>query len=189
MSKLLIPFLLIVTGVGIVIMFVVPAWQQYMVLKSDNNHLADMNTEIDGLTQKRDQLANEIARIPKDGLQRLDQVMPSAPQGPEFLFSVQKLVVSHGLKVVKLDLATTLNTKQKTPEIAPVDFVPTGQEGEAMNYKTLTVNLEINGQYEALKDFLREMESSVRIINVQSINLLPQENTFNIKMTLMTYYQ
>ncbi|MDP3779470.1 MAG: hypothetical protein Q8R30_05515 [bacterium] len=190
MSKLLIPLLLIVAGAGIVVLLVVPAWQQYLVLKADTNHLADINTEIDTLTQKRDELVNQIARIPKNDLQRLDQVMPSEPQGPEFLLSVQKLAVSYGLKVIKLDLSNSLGSKQKTPEVKPADFTPTGQEEKSSpSYKTLNANLEVSGQYQAFKDFLREAESSVRIIDVQNLTLSPQEKGFDFKMTLAAYYQ
>ncbi len=199
MSKLLIPLLLIVAGAGIVVLLVVPAWQQYLVLKADTNHLSDINTEIDTLTQKRDELVNQIARIPKDDLQRLDQVVPSQPQGPEFLLSLQKLAVSYGLKVIKLDLSNSLGSKQKTPEVKtadvasqvkPADFTPTGQEAKSSpSYKTLTANLEVSGQYQAFKDFLREAESSVRIIDVQNLTLSPQEKGFDVKMTLAAYYQ
>lgn len=222
MSKLIVPLGFILASIAVIMFFIVPGWQHFLAVRADTKHLDEINAEIDTLTKKRDMLNDQIAGITKDNFDRLDQIVPSAAHGPEFLISLEQLAQARGLSVIKLDLSGTLSTKSKIPEkkvkqssipadvpgVPVIPNMPTvpsrtpeintsgsntaiGQS-KTPTYQTLNASMEVSGSYEAFKNFLRDIESSVRITDVESLDLSPPSGSssgFNVKLTLKTYYQ
>lgn len=234
MSKLIVPLGLILASIAVIILFIVPGWQHFLVVRADSKHLDEINAEIDALTKKRDALNDQIAGITKDNFDRLDQIVPSSVHGPEFLVFLEQLAQGRGLSVVKLDLSGTLSTKSKTPEkkvkqpsvimdtqgipnmgIPTIPNAPTvpsrntqanvggfnanvagfnavsGQE-KTQTYQTLSATMEVSGSYEAFKNFLHDLESSVRITDVESLDFSPLSGSsggFSFKLGFKTYYQ
>ena len=222
MSKLIIPLGLIFASLGIIVFLVVPGWQHFLSTRTDTKHVSEINGEIETLTQKRDSLGAQIAGISKDNLQRIDQIVPTGAQGPEFLVTIQQIAANHGLQVKKLDLGGTLATKPRIPEKTSGSFAPSGISAqlpvnnvsganpemsantvnspvrntfapsgvaEAPTYQTITVGIDITGQYDQFKDFLRELESYVRITNVDSLTFASVSGTFDFKLSVKAYYQ
>ena len=60
---------------------------------------------------------------------------------------------------------------------------------EQVHYQTVNATMEVKASYQAFKDFLRDLESSIRITDIQTISLIPETNGFNFKLSLNTYYQ
>ena len=225
MAKLIIPLGFIFASIAVIIFFIVPGWQHFLVVRADTKHLDEINVEIDALTKKRDALNDQIIGITKENFDRLDQMVPSAVQGPEFLVFLEQLAQAHGLGVAKLDLSGTLSTKAKIiekkakePNLALNAVNPAGQIGamstpgipsrvpavgmsgfnavsgqtKVQDYQTLNVGMEVRGSYEAFKSFLRDLESSIRITDVEALDFSPPSggsDTFNFNLTLKAYYQ
>lgn len=216
MSKLIFPLVLVFASIGIILLLIVPGWQHFLAVRADSKHLDEINVEIDTLTQKRDALNKQIIGITQDNFDRLDQMVPSAAHGPEFLVSLEQLAQGSGLSVVKLDLSGVLSTKPKliektvkqpsvivsTPNIQSETLGPPGTnvnnanvvvvgQAKAQTYQIMNATMEIAGSYEAFKNFLRDMESSVRITDVESLDFSPisGNSNFSFKINLKTYYQ
>lgn len=215
MSKLIVPFGLIFASIGVILLLIVPGWQHFLAVRADSKHLDEINAEIDTLTKKRDALNDQIIAITKDNFDRLDQIVPSAAHGPEFLVSLEQLAQGRGLNVAKLDLSGVLSTKTKIAEKIlkqPSVVVSTpetqsgisGSPGTGVNnfnvvvgqtktptYQIMSTTMDVSGSYEAFKDFLRDLESSVRITDVESLSFSPTSgsSSFNFKLSLKTYYQ
>lgn len=187
MSKLIIPLIFFFAGLAVLAMFIVPGWQHFLSVKADSRRLQDINAEVDTLTQKRDELVDQINSITRDSLTRLDQMVPLAAHAPEFLVAVQKMATTHLLRITRLDLAADISTKPKIPppNLESVE----SQQGTAAGYQTMRVNMEVTGPYESFKNFLQELESSIRITDVSALTLKPVENGFSMLLSLDAYYQ
>ena len=233
MSKLIVPLGFIFASITVIMLFIVPGWQHFLAVRADSRHLDEINVEIDTLTKKRDALNDQIIGITKENFDRLEQMVPSAVQGPEFLVFLEQLAHVRGLSVVKLDLSGTLSTKPKIVEkkferssptintvnpvsgtnpVGPVStiappsalsrvpqidsatsgFNAVGGQAKTQTYQTLSASMEVSGSYEVFKDFLRDLESSIRITDVDLLDFSPPSggsDIFNFKLTLKTYYQ
>ena len=188
MLKLFVPLGLIFISVVIGMLFLIPGWQHFLAVEADTRHLEDINTELDTLTSKRDSLIEQINGISRENFERINQMIPTGAHGPEFLVYLEQLALAHGLAIKKLDLGSSIVTKEKIPDISTAVFtVPTIEE--PVPYKMLTVNMGVSGSYDALKDFLRDLESSMRITNVTSLGLTNEKNVFSFSLVLQTYYQ
>ena len=189
MFKLIVPLGLILGGLGIIVFFMVPSWQHFLVVRADGKHLQDIDAEIDTLTQKRDAITDRIGSISKDNFQRLDQILPSGAHGPEFLITLQQLAFTHGVRMEKLDLSGTLATKSKIPKENLNNLVPAGQGGSKGEYAEIKAVMSMSGQYQQLKDFLHDLESYIRITDVERLDLEPGDKRFNVRLSVKTYYQ
>ena len=226
MSKLIVPMGLILASIGVVMLLIVPGWQHFLVVRADSRHLDEINAEIDTLTKKRDALNDQIIGITKENFDRLEQMVPSAVQGPEFLVFLEQLAQTRGLSVAKLDLSGTLSTKPKIVEkkakepspvvnaASPVVDTPnmpsapsrvpqagvsgynavmgSGQSKTQQAYQTMSASMEVSGSYEVFKEFLRDLEFSIRITDVELLDFSPPSggsDVFSFKLTLKTYYQ
>ena len=190
MSKLILPLGLILGSIFIILVLIVPGWQHFLMVRADTKRLQDIDVEIDSLTQKRDAIIQQINAITKDDSQRLDQVIPSDAQGPEFLLQLQKLGVARGLHVDKLDIMGVLSTNKKVSDSNEANFVPAGIEGDTQSYKTIEANMELTGPYDSFKGFLRDVESHIRITDISGITVLPTPGGgFAFKLNIKTYYQ
>lgn len=225
MPKLIVPLGFIFASIAIIIFFIIPGWQRFLVVRADTKHLDEINAEIDTLTKKRDALNDQIIGITKENFDRLDQMVPSAVLGPEFLVFLEQLAHAHGLNVRKLDLSSTLSTKAKivekkvkgpgqainatgqvssvaavnmpgtpsrVPETDISGFNAVSGQTKTQAYQTFNVGMDVNGSYEAFKSFLRDLELSIRITDVESLNFSPPFgglDAFSFNLTLTTYYQ
>ncbi|MDP3769829.1 MAG: hypothetical protein U1A25_01345 [Candidatus Sungbacteria bacterium] len=188
MTKLLFPLVLILASIAVIVLFLFPGWQHFLSVRADMRHLEEASVEFDGLIAKRDSLVGQINGISKENASRIDQLIPSGAQGPDFLVYLDQLAKSHKLVVRQLDFADTLSTKEKVSQAFAEGFI-IGQIAEPLPYKTLKIIMEVIGSYESFKDFLRDVESSVRITDVTSIILSPQQPAFNFTLALQVYYQ
>lgn len=231
MPKLIVPLGFIFVSIVVIMLFIVPGWQNFLAVRADSKHLDEINVEIDTLTKKRDALNDQIIGITKENFDRLEQMVPSAVQGPEFLVFLEQLAQARGLSVVKLDLSGTLSTKSKIVEKKPerpspainavnpvngagpvvgvvstpgvplrvpqagisgYDAVGGGGQAKTQTHQILSVNMEVSGTYEAFKNFLRDLELSIRITDVDLLDFSPPSggsDIFSFKLTLKTYYQ
>ena len=189
MAKLILPLGFILASIVVIVLFLFPGWQHFLSVRADTRHLEETSIEIDGLLAKRDHLVDQMSGISKENAERIDQLIPSGAHGPDFLVFLEKIATSHNLAIHKLDFANTISTEEKAPKLPAEGFVM-GMGGiESLPYKTLKIHMEVVGSYEAFKDFLREVESSIRITDVTSIILAPQERMFNFTLSLQAYYQ
>ena len=188
MFKLIVPLGLILGSLGIVVFLIIPGWQHFLAVRADSKHLVDIDAEIDTLTQKRDAITDQIGSISKDNFQRLDQILPSGAHGPEFLINLQRLASTHGVRMGKLDLSGTLATKSKISQ-ANLNLVPVELGGVQGGYSQVKALISLSGPYEAFKDFLRDLESYIRITDVEQLTLEPSDRGFDIRLTVKTYYQ
>ena len=188
MLKLFVPLGLILISVVIGMLFLIPGWQHFLAVEADTRHLEDINTELDTLTSKRDALVEQINGISREDFERINQMIPTGAHGPEFLVYLEQLASAHGVATKKLDLGSSIVTKEKVPDTSTAAFtVPTIEE--PLPYKMLTANMVVLGTYDALKDFLRALESSVRITDVTSVGLGSEKSVFSFDLVLQTYYQ
>ena len=80
----------------------------------------------------------------------------------------------------------------RVPQAGTGSFNVVTEQPKTQLSETISASMEVSGSYEAFKDFLRDIESSIRITDVESLDLTPPSGSsgeFNFKLSLKTYYQ
>jgi Tfp pilus assembly protein PilO len=91
-------------------------------------------------------------------------------------------------------IARTSNVSINSFETSPEAFI-SSDNSLTKRLGVLKINLSVNGEYDNLKDFIRFLETNVRIFNIQSYEFLAKKieqinkMTYNLNVSFHTYYQ
>lgn len=101
---------------------------------------------------------------------KLQSVLPSSSDLPAMFIQVEAIALSAGLRLNNISFTTTAPARRSgatTPQSAPPGF------------QQLQVTFNVTGGrgYPSLKNFLATVESSVRLLDVQSISYSPQKTS------------
>ncbi|MBI2121788.1 MAG: hypothetical protein HYT98_01565 [Candidatus Sungbacteria bacterium] len=148
--------------------YLVPEWRDFQALRQENTQLSRISEELDKLLQIRDSLSSSMASIPPDDLERVDKLIPNGPQGPEYIAFLEYIGKARGvlLKTVSLNppLAPVVTAGQPLPEGSPDPALL------ASAVKEIPLAVTLASTYEGFKNFLSDLEKSVRFTDVQDIN-------------------
>ena len=149
------------------------AWSQLQALR-------DARTERQALAAKREEiLANatkEYARL-KQLLQRsagttFSSLVPTKKDSAELVSALSTIAATSGLQLTRFETSE--------PAVAT-----TGEP-----YATLVLQIELSGDYGALRTFLTDLETYVRILNVRRLEIArdPTSGALSYKIEAETYY-
>jgi Tfp pilus assembly protein PilO len=195
MIKNLIFLFLILGFVAIVIFLDIPAVREVLNLKKTLSE----QTEILGGKQefliKVEKLIKNYEDNKEDA-EKINYVLPSGKEIPNLIVQFEALGAEGGMTIEQIGFSSVEG--QATSRATAVRTETGGgvaqQTGEsAKDYKTITVNLKMSGDYYAFKNFLAAAETNIRLMNIETINFTPlssqDSQLFNFEVTLKTYYQ
>ena len=188
MPKIFITIILIL-GSGIVGPFYLrPAFQEFQRIRAETKLLRDISAELDELTRNRDTLIQSINAISKDNLRRIEQPLPSGPRAAEFLVLLEALTKKNEVALRQVSLSDSPKESAAAKQPKPTGAIAFSAPGEIKDYP---VDLTVAGTYSAFKDFLRDVEKSLRIVDVQSISFSAggRGDQLEINVRGKTYYQ
>jgi len=180
MPRILISFILIGLSVIFGVLFLWPRYQElnnlWAQIKNKELEIQYQNEyyqELNSLSQKLEER--------QEGLAKIDSALPSKPRLPSLLKFFQKTASENGLILTS---AGEFSIKS-LPEA---------------NLKEIQNSLNLSGSYPALKNFLRALEKSARLIEVDSISFsasrlpatpgVPEariSEIFNFQLKIKTY--
>lgn len=190
MMRILIPSFFFLAAVAIGVVLLVPQWASFRQVRAEMEDLEILSVEIDDLVVRRDTIVENISGISQENFQRLEQMVPQGAKGPEFLVYLEQLAVKHRLELERLDLTSALRGRPVGAVKKPLPTLPQTSGLLPKTINDIGVMMTIGGSYEAFKEFLADLESSVRITDVINITIAPVAgNQFNFTLRLTAYYR
>jgi len=191
MARTLITMILIFGILILGFVYLGPAWSEYSATRQATQELQEISQELDNLIINKDQLISSVNRISKENLDRMDVALPSNKKAAELLVFFESVAGKNSLVLKNIDLEekilaerTSLGNPRPGSAIANTNR-PSGEVNE------LPITMNLLGGYDSFKNFLRDLEQNLRIIDVENINFSATSNssvfTFGIKVK--TYYQ
>lgn len=167
MIKSVILIVLILGAALAVFFYLVPEWREFQALRQENAQLSRVSEELDKLLQIRDSLSSSMGSIPPDDLARIDKLIPKGPQSPEYVAFLEYIGKARGVLLKAMSL---------NPMLAPASAAgqprPEGSPDPALSVsvvKEMPLSVTMAATYEGFKDFLSDLEKSVRFTDVQDI--------------------
>lgn len=154
----------------------------------------------DELIKERDQVLRNYNAIPQEDRDRLDKMVPSTVDNIRLIIDIGTLAVKHGFQVKNIKAVT--NTPQNTPGVvapavssaaAPASAADATLQGINPQLDTVTVTFEASAPIAQFESFLNDLESSLRIVDVNKMELAVDEsatggNNYNYSVGLTTYW-
>lgn len=165
-----------------------PAWFEFQSLRNDTAELQARSAELDGLKEDRNRLLDILNSVSKADLDKLNQALPKSQQTADLLVLMEALAEKHSMGLSSIVF---------TPPPAPGVGQPVLGSGaiviEQSNVQEFPLSFAVSGSYENFKEYLKTIEKTLRIIDVQSISFTaPQDRTqsnISILIKAKTYFQ
>ena len=178
--KLIIPIILILIAIGTFFVYTEPRYQEVVGYKAQvAEYDQALNNEMK-LEQDRDALSNKYHSFPLDAEQRLEKMLPVNADNIRLVIDLQKIAVANGVNVV----STQFDSSMATDTSSGVDA-----RGPQTDYGVFDREFSVDGPYENFLQFLRAMESNLRIIDVQAITFSSdKKNDYTFDIKVKTYW-
>jgi len=144
---------LILLGLSLVL-GVIFLWPRYQEINNLQIEIGYIEQEIENRDKYYQQLADISKELEKhqEELAKIDSALPSEFSAPALLKFLQKVAPENGL------ILTTVSSFSVQPSPQKADI------------KEIQGSLELSGSYSSLKNFLKALEKSARLIEVDSIS-------------------
>ncbi len=178
--SLLISLALLVGSILIYSLLVAPAYEEVNKLRGD---LAAKSDALDAQQQVAQQAKTLLDQYQNDLTSLQNTISLAMPIGVDYqtlVNQVNGLAKNFNLLLISLDFNLLPVTGQQTG----VGTKPTGQA-------TVQIKMQLKGQYQSFKDFLRALETNIRIIDLANLTVVPDEKgqNFSYNVVANTYYQ
>ena len=161
-SRAISSFAAILASLGIIFMYVSPTWSgQIAITKAaiaaDDKTIAAAKA----FTAHEEELTTAEKHMDPDSLKRLNLLLPDSINTIGMIVDLNKLGSDSGLSVANVSISNT-------PAPSAVDM---GAAAHQSNETSLDFQANAAGSYTALKAFMKAVEKSQRLINIQSVDV------------------
>ena len=178
--KLILPIILIAISLGTFFLFTNPHYQEIQGYKAQIAEYDDALSNEAKLEQDRDTLSNTYHAFPLDAEMRLEKMLPSNADNIRLIIDIQKIAVTNGMNVISTQFDSTKTTG--TPAVADARVAQ-------KDYGVFDLEFSVAGTYENFVNFLKAMESSLRVNDIQSINFSSdKKDNYNFDIKIKTYW-
>ncbi|MDP2664731.1 MAG: type 4a pilus biogenesis protein PilO [bacterium] len=165
------PFLAIGLWVVAVIVLVFWGWPAFQEYSVASEALGVLSSELESRENYFSELASLNSELQKqeEGLLRLDAALPDTPALPQLYDALQDIAASSGLVLSSVSSVVKEDAKPKS----------------------IDVSITLEGSYEGLKEFLKGVQQSSRLLTVQSLDFATEKEgsrfEFHIKLRAASY--
>lgn len=186
--KNLFAIILIIASIGVFYYIVSPTYAEIQTLrvkKAGYDEALNHSQEAQGL---RDTLETKFNNIPVSNLQRLEAFLPNSIDNIRLIIEIDKVAGRYNMSLS--------NAKVSLVKGSSAEPAAEGIYQSAVDYGTGKLDFSVKGTYENYLAFLRDLESSLRLINVTSISLsagdvqksIAEVDIYSYQTSLDTYW-
>lgn len=191
MFKIALPVIFILSSIAGFVFYVNPEYQK---AKADNERLVRVNNALqqaNELRDIRDKLAEERKKISDEDLVRITRMIPDGVENIGLIIEMNNIARDKGMELLNPTIGASVGTAgaQGAQNPALATGINIGPDGT--NHGALTMSFGVNTTYEKFIDFLKELERSLRLVDVKEVSFAAPDaktgrTTFNV--TIETYW-
>lgn len=166
MNSRVLPAIALLIAIGIFFSYVDPTWTGAIAetktkIAADDQALEAANRFI----EQENQLAQARSAIDPTNLARLTTFLPDSVDNVGLILDLNALAASTGLSLSSIDITAN----DTTAALASANIGATGMPVSPLN--SVDLSLSAIGTYPALKSFLSGIEKSLRLLDVQTLDI------------------
>jgi Tfp pilus assembly protein PilO len=158
--RLILSILMLVASIAGFAVFIVPHYNQISTLRAQTADYQTVLTNARQLKEQMNTLGKRYNSFDPTKLAQLDVMLPANPENMKLILALQNVASQYSmvLQNVKIDDPTNSDASPSRP---------TSQSSSDLG--TLTINFSVAGPYNSFTGFVRTIEKSLRMIEVQKI--------------------
>jgi len=170
-------------GLAIILFFgwTMPIWNDIKELKAERSAYAKALISSRDLQDIRDRLLTQYNSISQEDLERLNVFLPTSVDAGGLITEFENRAQANGLTLKKISIQTQEVTKTKSTTLkAPSESL----------FESAVVDLRVSGSYESFLSFLKDLEQSLRLIDVQQLSFISgTTDSYEFNIQGKVYYQ
>lgn len=148
-------------------------------LKEERGRYIDALNKTKEIEQARTGLLEEYARIPADGRERIEKLLPDNIDSVRLIIDVNNIAAQYGMRLKNISLA------QSGAETTPATSLALGPVEE--HFKSVGLKFGVEGSYDNFRSFIRDLEQSLRLVDIETISFSSNENIYEYVIAISTY--
>jgi cell division protein FtsL len=161
-------------------------WPKYIQIDKKiaeaNKQLDQEQLKLSSYLQKLIETNENYRAINKDSVDKIKKFLPNKPEVEILIEKMEFVAKNNGILLNSLDVDSG---QSKTGEPAAIAQSAIGNLPSGVGIVKITMNLS-GVSYAGLKNFVKVLEGSLRLLDVTSLAFSPQSETLNLSME--TYY-
>lgn len=180
MTKLTFPIILILLSVGLFFGFIDPTYndiQKILEEESKFDQALDKSKELQGI---RDKLLSRYNTFSTNDLDRLTKLLPDNVDNVRLVLDIDNIASVYGIRIrnVTINKADSRQAGVIGPDSKP--------------YESVLLSFSVASSYESLIQFIKDIERSLRIVDVIEVSLRPlrieDDNLYEYNIGIKTYW-
>lgn len=134
------------------------------------------------LKEVRDSLLSKYNTFSTNDLDRLEKLLPDHVDNVRLVLDIDHIASTYGMRIKNVKISVVDNRQEGV--IGPSDKL----------YESVGLSFSITSSYDTLKQFIKDLEKSLRIVDVMNISLTSSEteeiknNLYKYNIELKTYW-
>ena len=167
--RLIISILMIVISLGGFVSFIIPQYKQIQVLKAQAKDYDQILENARRLQEERNKLVTKYNSFDQELVKKLDTLLPRNPDNVQLILSLDAAAQQYGVMLQNVKIEENNPNNQNTPR--------PGQAPVNTEIGTLNITFSVSGTYEGFTNFIRSLEKSLRIIDINKLSFTALDDT------------
>ena len=160
-----------------------PIWDEILAIRVEQRDVEAALSSLRDLAKLRDDLLATYDSIPKDKLDRLNELLPAKKETSPLLVNFEKMTEERGMKLNRIEFSRD----DGSGAIPRTTIARRTSPAPEVSYA-----LSVTGSYEGLRSLLLGLEKHLRIVDVTALDFAAGEKDarlWEFKITAKSYYQ
>ncbi len=177
MTKTILPIFLIVAGAGLFFGYISPTYTKISTVKAEASNYDQALQKSKELLSARDILVTKYnENFSAEDLLRLERLVPDTVDNVRLVLDIDNIAARYGMVIKNVRVNTETEDKKN---LGPDDEI----------FGSIMLTFSVNTSYPNFVQFIRDLENSLRLVDVVGISFKSTESSVNdYEVTIQTYW-
>ncbi len=185
MNRNLSATILVIIALGLYFTVTKSVLKEANTVKSSNLEYKTAIENAKALLAVRDQVLADFNKLPIEDRAKLDKIVPKSVDNIRLIIDLNNIALRYGFSLKGISVNTVSGSKDNSAGLGPV-------ESSTLSVPVLdkvSVSFSLTAPYQQFISFLRELESSLRILDLNSLSVTASDDgLYEWKLDLSTYW-
>ena len=127
-----------------------------------------------------DKTLGDYNGISQDNVDRINKMVPSGAESMKLVVQIDEMMRKNGLILASIDSKDVVDKKSAS----------SAQKNGGRTAETVSLSMKAHGSYESFRSFIKELEKSLRLIDVISVKISPVgQDDYSFSMEAVSYWR
>ncbi|MEX0917169.1 MAG: type 4a pilus biogenesis protein PilO [Candidatus Paceibacterota bacterium] len=182
MKNFILPVVFVLVSIALFVVYINPAYSEIKTLQTEREEFDEALNKSKELQAIRDQLLTRYNTFPPEDLERLQKLLPDNVDNVRLILDLDEIASSYGLRVQNVAVREGSEQSEENTSRPTI-----GKNNGSVSSVLLTFS--VNATYSNFVAFLKDLEQSLRIVDVESLSFSSSENDlYEYTMSVRTYW-